>query len=214
MGVPTVRKEILDAVGATSLLPLSIHVEVGVEQGVANDGSGVVDLVGAGEAAWRHPVVLEVRVGPFQQGGRIAIDIAEHEFVDDHVVGIGNDVMVGLPRHVLLPEDVSRFRTPRAGMEQGLFVFPVDGDFDPCAAGRIAGGKLVAGLVGEEHVHAGQAVIEDEGGLEVERLLFEHLERAGDGAVELDFGGAQSEGVDVVAQHAKHVRVGPDEVME
>ena len=204
----------MDAVSATSLLPLGIHVEVGVEQGSTNDGSGVVDYMRAGEATRCHPVVLEVLVGPFQQGRRVAIDIAEDKFVDDHVVGIGNDIVVRLPRYVFLPEDVPGFGAPRSGMEQVLFVFPVDGDFDPCAAGGIAGGEFVAGLVGEEHVHTRQAIIEYEGGLKVEGLLFEHLEGAGNGAVELAFGGAQPEGVHVVAQHAEHVRVGPHEVME
>jgi len=77
-------------------------------------------------------------MGPFEQGGRVSIDVAEHQLVDEHIGGVVDDVVVGLPRHVLLAENVSGFGTPGTGMEQRLVVLPTDFDLDPGAPGRIA----------------------------------------------------------------------------
>ncbi len=53
-------------------------------------------------------------------------------------------------------------------------------------------------LVGQKQIHPGQAIVEDELGLEVERLLLEHGQGAVDGAVELGFRCGEPERIDVV----------------
>ena len=126
-------------------------------------------------------------MGAFEQGGRVAIDVAEHKFIDEHIGRIVDDVVVGFPRHVLLAKDVSGLGTPGTGMEQRLAVLSADLDLHPRAAGRIARGELVSRLVDQKQIDPGQAIVQDELGLEVEGLLFEHGQGAVDGAVELGF---------------------------
>ena len=53
-------------------------------------------------------------------------------------------------------------------------------------------------LVGQKQIHPGQAIVEDELGLEVEGLLLEHGQGAVDGAVELGFRCGEPERIDVV----------------
>ena len=91
------------------------------------------------------------------------------------------------PRHVVLAKDVPGLGTPGTGVKQRLAVLPADFDLDPSAPGRIARGEFVSCLVGQQQIHPGQAVVEDQLGLEVEGLLLEHGQGAVDGAVELGF---------------------------
>ena len=92
----------MNLVSTGALHAFAVQIEIGVEVGRANNGGGVVNRVGGRETLRGQAVVFEVGMCAFQNGGDIAVHIPEDQFVNHHIVLIGDDVMVGLPIGILL----------------------------------------------------------------------------------------------------------------
>ena len=153
-------------------------------------------------------------MGPLQNGSDIAVDITEDQFVDDDFGRIVDHIVVRLPSHALLTEDVAGFWIPRSIVIERLALISGDLEFDPGPPRGVAGGKFVTGLIDQRHFHTWQSGVEDEAGFEVQGLFLQHVQRAIECAVELGFRRGESEAVDIVPEHAEHVGVGPHEVVK